>query len=138
MEHHKRKQPRCKHCGQFYSYNKRGRKREHCGQAKCKNKAKKDSQQKWVENNPGYFNGRYENTKKWREDHPNYQREWRSQKGAEIQEKKGNENQLQELHLVLPGKIFKGEIQEKIILFRHCGCGYWISGQEREIQEKID
>lgn len=51
-----------------------------CASISCQRERKRRSQQKWVKQNPGYFDGRYDNTKAWLADHPGYLKEYRRQR----------------------------------------------------------
>jgi len=71
MEAIQREQKRCGYCGRYYKPDPRTRKtQKSCAQAACRAKRKMESQRKWTEANPGYFQGRYEKVKQWRERHP--------------------------------------------------------------------
>jgi hypothetical protein len=72
---------------------------------------KSESQRKWVEANPDYFNGRYENTKQWRKEHPGYQRKWRS-KRREIQDEIRPAKPVKIIRLAIPEVMLRGEIQK--------------------------
>lgn len=56
-----------------------------CFKVECQEKRIIRSQENWLRKNPGYFQGRYENTRIWREKNPTYQKEWRK-KLLEIQD----------------------------------------------------
>ena len=82
-----RRQKNFKYCGRFFTPDYRVWKRQvSCAREICRAKRKKDSQEKWVAANPDYFKGRYENTKEWRKQHPDYQKQWRAGKRREIQD----------------------------------------------------
>ncbi len=83
---------------------------------------------RWVEANPGYFKGRYEYVKEWREKNPDYQRRWRARKRGEIQDEITSRKPVVTLRLVVPDRWFKGEIQDEIRFVRQCGCGFFVSG----------
>jgi len=59
---------RCLFCGQFFIPDPRvGDRQKACHRELCKKKRKAVAQQRWCENNPGYFEGRYPYVKQWRE-----------------------------------------------------------------------
>ncbi len=119
----------CAYCGRFFKPDKRvGARQNSCQDKKCQKKRKKDSQKKWVEANPGYFRGRYSNTKEWRKRNPDYQRQWRA-KRREIQDEIPSKKPIKTLRLVVPDKWLKGEIQDEIRLVRQCGCGFFVAGK---------
>lgn len=120
---------RCIYCGRFFKPDYRVKERQKsCKSPKCSDKRKKESQRRWVEANPEYFKGRYENTKAWRRLHPDYQRKWRA-KQREIQDEIPSTTPIKSIHLVIPVKYFKGEIQDEIRLVRQCGCRYFVTRQ---------
>lgn len=53
-----------------------------CKRLACQRERKRQSQQKWVKNNPDYFKGRYENTKQWLSHHPDYLKNYRHRQKA--------------------------------------------------------
>jgi hypothetical protein len=133
-----RRQSRCRYCGRFFVPDPRvGNRQKSCGREECRVKLKRESQKKWVEANPGYFWGRYENTKQWRRGHPDYQRKRRAAKRSEIQDEIKPGTPVRTVRIVLPGNWRKDEIQDKIILARRCGCGFYVAGRGREIQDEI-
>lgn len=120
---------RCISCGRFFKPDYRVRaSQKSCRSVQCQAKRKKESQRRWVEANPEYFKGRYENTKAWRELHPDYQRQWRA-KRHKIQDEIPSTTSMKSIRLVIPVKYFKGEIQDEIHLVRQCGCGYFVTRQ---------
>jgi hypothetical protein len=122
-------QKRCIYCGRFFKPDRRVVKRQKsCKDKGCRSKLKKESQRRWLEANPGYFRGRYPNTKQWRESNPGYQRAWRA-KRRKIQDEIPPKKPLITLRLVIPEKWLKGEIQDEIRLERQCGCGFFVTGR---------
>ena len=120
---------RCVYCGRFFKPDYRvGDRQKSCQSSECKSKRKRESQRRWVEANPGYFQGRYENTKQWRKQHPGYQRLWRA-KGREIQEEIPCKSPIKTMRLLIPVKWLKGEIQDEIRLVRQGGCGFFVAGR---------
>lgn len=133
----KGQQKRCIHCGRFFTPDRRAWKRQvTCLRKACRTKQKRESQRKWVAANPGCFNGRYENTKQWREEHPGYQREWRAKKGkirgamqGEIQDGISPAKPLRIIRLVIPEVVLRGEIQDEIRLVRQSGHCFFVAGR---------
>ena len=54
-----------------------------CFKTSCQQERKRRSQAAWLSRNPGYFKGRYPNTKTWLEAHPGYLRAYRHQQRAD-------------------------------------------------------
>lgn len=84
----------CPYCGRlFYPDRRVGDRQKSCPQEGCRKKRKAESQRRWVEANPRYFQGRSDNTRTWREANPGYQKAWRAKrrigffKTCEIQDK---------------------------------------------------
>jgi hypothetical protein len=53
-----------------------GARQKTCSSA-CRKVRKGESNERFRSKNPGYWRGRYEVVKTWRQEHPEYQREWR-------------------------------------------------------------
>jgi hypothetical protein len=131
-------QSRCRYCGRFFVPDRRvGKRQKSCGRQECRAKRRRESQSRWVEANPGYFAGRYENTRQWRRRHPDYQRRRRAAKRSEIQDEIRPGTPVRTVRIVLPGNWRKDEIQGEIILARRCGCGFYVGGWGREIQDEF-
>lgn len=128
---HKKSHPDLKHCaicGQFFRPSPRlGDKQVSCSNATCQRERKKRSQKAWLLKNPGYFEGRYDNTKQWRKQNPAYQRQ-RRQKRREIQDSIGTLSPLQSVRIHIPVKARKSEIQDSIWMQETCSCGFMRSG----------
>jgi hypothetical protein len=125
----KYQQKRCVYCGRYFVPDRRVAERQKsCKKPECRRKRKKESQRRWVEANPGYFEGRYEYVKQWRQKNPDYQKRWRSGRRHEIQDKIPPSKPLVTLRFVVPVKWFKGEIKDEIRFVRQCGCGFFVSG----------
>ncbi len=124
----KEKQRRCAYCGRFFKADRRvGDRQKSCRRRECQAKGKKEGQRKWLESNPGYFKGRYEETKAWRKLNPLYQRQWRAKK-REIQEEIPPGSPIRTIRIVIPEKWLQGEIKDEIRLVRQCGCGFFVTG----------
>jgi hypothetical protein len=129
MERTKVQQKRCVYCGCFFRPDYRVKDRQKsCKSKQCQARRKKESQRRWLEKNPGYFRGRYPNTKEWRERNPDYQRRWRA-KRREIQDEIFPEKQVKTIRLVVPERWFRGEIQDEIRFVRQCRCGFFVTGR---------
>lgn len=126
-------QKRCICCGRFFVPDCRvGDRQKSCKSKKCQDKRKKLSQKRWVEKNPDCFKGRYENTKQWRKDNPDYQRQWRAKNRkirSEIQDETPSKPSLKTIHLVIPDDFFKDKIQDEIRFVRQCGNRFFVDGK---------
>lgn len=123
-------QKRCIYCGHFFKPDYRVKGRQKCCKAEgCQRKRKEEGRRRWVGANPGYFKGRYENTREWRKSHPDYQRQWRARRRREIQYEIPSKTPIKTIRLVIPEDWLKGEIQDEIRLVRQCGCGFFVSGK---------
>lgn len=69
---------RCRYCRKWFEPDPRVAKQQKaCSNADCRKKRKKHSQKLWINKNPDYFKGRYENTRDWLKKHPGYLKEYR-------------------------------------------------------------
>ncbi len=69
---------RCRFCQELFLPDSRPGSRQYaCSNPSCQRERKHQNQKKWLERNPGYFQGRYPNTKKWLDAHPGYLKEYR-------------------------------------------------------------
>lgn len=128
MEDNEAGQKRCGYCGKYFRPDYRvGERQKACKDRLCQTRRKKEAQKRWLEANPGYFNGRYEYVKQWRKEHPDYQRRWRA-KRREIQDETSPSKPILIIRLAIPAKLLKGEIQDEIRLVRQCGCGFFVAG----------
>lgn len=123
-------QKRCIYCGRYFRPDRRvGKRQKVCKDRGCQAKRKKHSQRRWLDANPEYFAGRYEDyVKQWRRENPDYQRRWRA-KRREIQDEIPPSKPIRTLRLVIPAEWFKGEIQDEIRLQRQCGCRFFVTGK---------
>jgi hypothetical protein len=133
-------QKRCVYCGRFYRPDPRTKRtQKSCLNARCRAKRKRESQKRWLADNPDCFKGRYSEIKAWREKHPDYQRLWRK-RVREIQDEIAHKKPVRTMTLVIPENLLKNEIQDEIRLVRQCGCGLYVAGQNKggEIQDSMD
>jgi hypothetical protein len=71
----------CEVCQDYFIADQRvGDRQRVCGKPACKKERKRRAQRRWVEQNPGYFRGRYPNTKDWLAAHPGYLRQYRAER----------------------------------------------------------
>lgn len=113
MEHimHTR-QKHCDFCGRFFTPDRRtGNKQRSCPRPECRKLRKAAAQAAWASKNRDYFKNRYENTKRWREEHPGYQRQRRKMAG-EIQDEIPASTSMKSVRLLLPAEWFKNGIQD--------------------------
>ena len=68
----------CPYCRRLFEPNPRTKDRQKvCSRAECQKKRKKDSQKKWCEKNPTYFQGQYPRVKEWLDKNPDYLKNYR-------------------------------------------------------------
>lgn len=73
----------CEICGISFTPDPRvGDRQRVCFKTACQLERKKRSQASWLNRNPGYFKGRYLNTKAWLEAHPGYLETYRRKRKA--------------------------------------------------------
>lgn len=112
---------RCQYCGRYFVPDRRvGTRQKACGHSECKRKRKRQAQRSWVEKNPGYFEGRYEYVKQWRQEmrQKNASRAVVQAKSPEvIQDKIPPAKPYRELLLLIP-EDKAGVIQDEIRLRR--------------------
>jgi hypothetical protein len=71
---------RCLYCGQKFVADARiGQRQKACSKA-CQRLRKRQNNAHFSRSNPGYWTGRYAYLKAWRDQHPDYQRQWRESK----------------------------------------------------------
>jgi hypothetical protein len=101
----------CAFCGRYFVPDRRvGDRQKACGSEGCRRKRKEEAQRLWVERNPGYFRGRYEYVKEWRE----------KRKARVIQDEIPTAEPLSAYVLLIPDAK-TGMIQDEIILRRITG-----------------
>lgn len=76
MRLHKKKCPFCRRV--FLPDPRVGERQKACSRAECRRRQKSLSQKNWVAKNPDYFRGRYHHTQAWRDQHPDYLRQYRA------------------------------------------------------------
>ncbi len=80
---------RCRYCGKLFIPDSRVGPRQKACSAQCQQDRKKDNNRTYRKSNPGYWKGRYQYLKEWRQRNPGYQKRWRQNRK----------------HLRLPGEI---------------------------------
>ena len=87
---------KCKHCRKLFTPDRRVWNRQTtCRSAVCQRQRKKSNNQAFKEKNPDYWKGRYDYIKKWRQENPDYQQEWRLEKKEEEKKKSFSEIQAE-------------------------------------------
>ena len=100
----------CAYCGRYFISDRRaGLKQKSCGRPECRKKRKQEAQRRWLDGNEGYFRGRYEDVKAWRE------RKKESSVGAMIQDEIPPSKPMRKYVLLIP-EDKTGMIQDTIIL----------------------
>src|SRR3990170_4183743 len=75
---------KCLYCGrEFISDSRVGQRQKACS-VQCQTLRKKENNKAFSKNNPGYWHGRYEYVKEWRQKHSDYQRQWRQQRKQSV------------------------------------------------------
>lgn len=82
----KRKRKRCRFCGRLFFSDPRLKGRQYaCSARQCQRQRKKSNQECWLAQNPGYFDGRYPNTKEWLRSHLGYMKRYRLENPERVQ-----------------------------------------------------
>jgi len=119
---------RCQFCGKYFRPHPRaGNRQKCCGRAECRKKYQKEYRKTWKDKNPDYFKGRYPELKAWMDKNPGYLKT-RRKKQRDIQNLVSPASPVKTLSIVVPAKVFKGDIQNSIRLVRQCSCGMWLTG----------
>lgn len=116
---------RCRYCGRFFVPDKRvGARQKACSRTECKKARKKEAQDGWCKENPGYFKGRSWYTKELR-----IKRKALGFDGKVLQDKIPLVKPLRKLVLLIPDNI-QEMLQDEITLkrlnrstFEACGGG---------------
>jgi hypothetical protein len=109
---------RCQICGRHYRPDRRaGRSQRSCARPECRRERKRRAQQQWVARNPGYFRGRYEYVKAWRQRRREQRQQERKRLPEVIQDAMPPKNAYQQLTLLIPA-CRAGVIQDEIVLKR--------------------
>lgn len=74
---------KCYYCGKLFVADPRVGNRQKACSNQCQRLRKKDNNRMFSRNNPGYWHGRYEYVKEWRQRNPDYQGQWRQKKKAD-------------------------------------------------------
>ena len=75
---------KCRYCGKVFIPNPRVGQRQKACSVQCQKLRKKGNNKAFSKNNPGYWQGRYEYVREWRQNNPDYQRLWRQKKKEAI------------------------------------------------------
>lgn len=68
----------CCFCRDYFTPDPRvGSRQVACPRPECQKARKQANQERWLRQRPGYFEGRYDNTKRWLAEHPRYLAEYR-------------------------------------------------------------
>ena len=105
-----------------------GARQKCCGREECQKKRKRAQERRWLEQNPGYFKGRYSDVKAWREAHSGHQKRWRAKKRGEIQTQIRPETPIKSMRIHLRLKLPISEIQTQILRVRQAGRDLWVDG----------
>lgn len=109
---------RCQICGRHYRPDRRaGRRQRSCARPECRRERKRRAQQQWLAKNPGYFRGRYEYVKTWRQRRRERRQHERERRPEVIQDTMQSKNPYQQLTLLIPA-CRAGVIQDEIVLKR--------------------
>jgi hypothetical protein len=109
---------RCQICGRHYRPDRRaGRRQRSCARPECRRERKRRAQQQWLARNPGYFRGRYEYVKTWRQRRREQLQHERERRAEVIQDTIPPENAYEQLTLLIPA-CRAGVIQDEIVLKR--------------------
>jgi len=113
---------RCAYCGRYFIPDRRaGLKQKACFRPECRKKRKQEAQRRWLAGNEGYFRGRYEDVKAWRE------RKKEASGGAMIQDEIPRSKPSRKYVLLIPeDKTWM--IQDTIILRRLNGITFAAHG----------
>lgn len=80
--------PRCRVCETAFTPHRKVKHRQKvCEKLACQIQWRKQQQAQWRKDNPTYFHGRYDDLKRWRQRHPDYQRQWRAQRRTQHAER---------------------------------------------------
>jgi hypothetical protein len=93
MSTHQRKR-KCKICKKWYQPDPRASNHQKsCKELLCRKKRQQQAQKRWMKKNPGYFKGRYENTRKWIKKHPGYLKIYRRNHPEYVEKNRNQQRQ---------------------------------------------
>ena len=75
---------KCLYCGKEFIADPRVGQRQNACSVQCQKLRKRENNKVFSRNNPGYWRGRYESLKEWRQKHPDYQRQWRQKRKQSV------------------------------------------------------
>ena len=126
---HTSQQKRCACCGRFFCpHNRVGARQKNCNRSECQKERRRRQQEKWRKENAGYFTDRYEYLKEWRSAHSDYQKDWRAQKGGEIQAQIPPVSPIKSIRLNMRANHPMSEIQTLVLTLVQSGQSLWIDG----------
>lgn len=104
---------KCKYCRKLFTPDRRVWERQMtCRSAECQRQRKKSNNQAFKEKNPDYWKGRYDGTKEWRQENPDYQQKRRLEKKEEEKKKSLSEIQAEKV------RYYIDSIEEKVKALR--------------------
>ncbi|MFQ5870516.1 MAG: hypothetical protein ACE5JC_11490 [Candidatus Zixiibacteriota bacterium] len=106
---------RCRYCGRWFIADPRVGDRQKACSRQCQRLRKKENNHIFSKNNPGYWHGRYEYVKQWRQKHPGYQGQWRAKSRQQVRSQFEIQAEREKKASVHRGlmEVFFDEIQEK-------------------------
>ncbi len=111
---------RCQCCGAMFVPDRRVGLRQKTCSVPCRKARKRDNNQRFRRNNPGYWHGRYSVVKAWRKDHPDYQKTWRRRRKKRLEKLRPPEIQAEmfskALDVVQRNVCLLREIQARMFL----------------------
>ncbi len=75
---------KCLYCGREFIPDARVGERQKACSAQCQKHRKRENNKAFSKNNPGYWLGRYEYVKEWRQNNPDYQQQWRQRRKQSV------------------------------------------------------
>jgi len=75
---------KCLYCGRDFIVDPRIGQRQKACTVQCQRLRKKENNKTFSSKNLGYWRGRYEVVKEWRQKHPDYQRYWRKKRQQNV------------------------------------------------------
>jgi len=112
----------CQVCNESFEPDRRvGVRQKVCKKLSCQLERKRRNQVSWVHRNPGYFKGRYPNTKFWLKTHPGYLQAYRQRRSNEYRADIQDELTLEKSILVSGLRDIQDELTSSFE--KHLPCG---------------